>query len=115
VQRYLLHEGVVLFALDTSGGVFAILGRDVPRNTRNARRSLLGAFQNYLNSITFLSHGYVIFLNGSAKIGNRLENYNGRSYLWFRFLQPNRGRQVFGNQVFVIGFQLAHHWRFWAL
>ena len=70
VQRYLLHEGVVLLTLDTSGGIFAILGRDVPRNTRNARRSLLGAFQNYLNSITFLSHGYVIFLNGSAKIGN---------------------------------------------
>ena len=70
VQRYLPHEGIVLFALDTSGGVFAILGRDVPRNTRNTRCPLLGAFQNYLNSITFLSHGYVIFLNGSAKIGN---------------------------------------------
>jgi hypothetical protein len=67
MNRYFPQERVVFLALDTSGGVFAVLGGDIPRHTGNARCFLLGAFQNDLNSIAFLSHCYLCFLKRERK------------------------------------------------
>jgi hypothetical protein len=87
MERYTLQIRIVLLALDTSGRVLTVLSRNVPRCAGNVGFLLFCALQNYLNSITFLSHGYMLFLNGSAKIGNENGMRNGLfsvavSFLW---------------------------------
>ncbi len=70
MERYALQIRIILLTLDTSGRVLTVLSRNVPRCAWNVGFLLFCTLQNYLNSITFLSHGYMLFLNGSAKIGN---------------------------------------------
>lgn len=91
MERNTLQIRIVLFALDTSWRVLTVLSRNVPRCARNVGFLLFCALQNYLHSITFLSHGYVIFLNGSAKIGNGIVMRNGLFGMAVSFLRLKAG------------------------
>lgn len=90
MERYTLQIWIVLLTLDTSGRVLTVLSRNIPRCAWNVRILLFCALQNYLNSITFLSHGYMLFLNGTAKIGNENGMRNGHLSMAVRFLRVNR-------------------------
>jgi hypothetical protein len=77
MKRYPLQIRIVLFSLNTSWRVLTV------------RILLFCALQNYLNSITFLSHGYMLFLNGSAKIGNATQTHNDLLAMAVSFLRSS--------------------------
>ena len=53
VNGYTLENGVVFFQLQTFGGVLAVLGGDVAGSAGHAAGLVFGAFEDYLNAITF--------------------------------------------------------------
>jgi len=53
MNGHLLQERVVFLALQTVGGVFLVLGRDVAGHSRNTASFLFRAFENHLYSVTF--------------------------------------------------------------
>lgn len=55
------QKGIKFLQFHPAGRIFTIFGRDVARHTGYSRLFLLGTFQNYLNSITFLSHCFTSF------------------------------------------------------
>jgi hypothetical protein len=67
MNRYFFQKRIVLLALNPRGGVFPVFGSDVPRHPCNARRFLLGTFQNNLNSIAFLSHRCICLFKRECK------------------------------------------------
>ena len=52
----LLQERIVLFTLQTVGGVLFVFRRDVTGHSRNSALFLFGAFENDLNPVAFLCH-----------------------------------------------------------
>lgn len=56
MNGHLLQERVVFLALQTVGGVFLVLGRDVAGHSRNTASFLFRAFENHLHSVAFLCH-----------------------------------------------------------
>jgi hypothetical protein len=56
MNGHLLQERIVLLALQTVGGVFLVLGRDVAGHSRNTASFLFRAFENHLHSVAFLCH-----------------------------------------------------------
>ena len=56
VNGDLLQERIVLFTLQTVGGVLFVFRRDVTGHSRNSALFLFGAFENDLNPVAFLCH-----------------------------------------------------------
>ena len=56
MNRYLLEDRVVLFLLDTIRRILLVLRCDVTRSSRKSAVFVLGAFQDHLNAVAFLSH-----------------------------------------------------------
>ena len=73
MHRVLAKHRVEFFDLHAIWSVLAILRRDVTRCTGHARIFVLCAFQNHLNAVSFLRHG---FKNWVAKITNSIDQNN---------------------------------------
>jgi len=58
VQGDLLEDRVVLFQLDALRGVLAVFGGDVTAHAGHPAVFVLGALQNNLDPIAFLSHDW---------------------------------------------------------
>ena len=70
MHRVTAKDWVELFDLHAVWSVLSVLRGDVTRRPWHARLFVLCAFQNHLNSVAFLRHG---FKNWRAKIANSLD------------------------------------------
>ena len=53
MDGHALKDGVVLLKLETLGSVLAVLGGDVTAGAGHTTILVFGAFEDYLNAITF--------------------------------------------------------------
>jgi hypothetical protein len=59
MHRYLFQDGIEFFQFQALGCVFPVFGSDVPGSAGHSTLFVFRAFQDHLNSITFLSHCFV--------------------------------------------------------
>lgn len=66
MKGYFFEYRIILFQLQTLGGIFPVFGGNVTRSSRNTTVFVFGTLHYYLNAVTFLCH--ISFEKRSAKV-----------------------------------------------